>query len=63
MKIIDVGCDQCIYVKSLRDFGCYVIGMIKVFWLYLVREFYIAQVVLVDICIMFIEGLLDESDT
>jgi hypothetical protein len=35
----------------------------KLAWLYLVREFYIAQVVLVDICIMFIEGLLDESDT
>lgn len=36
--------------------------MIKLAWLYLVREFYIAQVVLIDIWMMVIGGLFNESD-
>lgn len=34
----------------------------KLAWLYLVREFYIAQVVLIDIWMMVIGGFFNESD-
>lgn len=36
--------------------------ILKLFWLYLVREFYIAQVVLIDIWMMVVGGLFNESD-
>lgn len=36
--------------------------MIKLALLYLVREFYIAQVVLIDIWMMVVGGLFNESD-
>lgn len=37
--------------------------MIKLIWLYLVREFYIAQIVLIDICNKFLQYIKDESYT
>lgn len=36
--------------------------ILKLFWLYLVREFYIAQVVLIDIWMMVVGGFSHESD-
>lgn len=37
--------------------------MIKLIWLYLVREFYIAQIVLIDIHTKILKYINNESDT
>jgi hypothetical protein len=37
--------------------------MIELIRLYIVREFYIAQIILIDICNKFLQYIKDESDT